>query len=101
MLKNHWRLKNTLLLGFALIYGIAIHGRRINSDREKVLFFFLQISITALEKKSPRGEYILLTLFTNTDYIEGFMSKLSLFETKDKYILTLIQVQDYTIQTFF
>ena len=27
-----------LLLGIALIYGVAINGRRINSDGKKVLF---------------------------------------------------------------
>jgi hypothetical protein len=31
-------LKNILLLGIALIYRVAISGRRINSDGEKLLF---------------------------------------------------------------
>ena len=38
MLKKYRRLENILLLGIALIYEIAIYGRRINSDRKKVLF---------------------------------------------------------------
>ena len=38
ILKKHWRLKNTLLLGIASIYGVAIYGRRIDSKRKKVLF---------------------------------------------------------------
>ena len=64
MLKKHWRLKNILLLGIALIYGVAISGRRINSVRKKVLF--LKNFYYSPEKNSLRGEHILLTLFNNT-----------------------------------
>ena len=55
-LKKHWRLKIILLLGIALIYGVAICGRRLNSDR-KIFFFF---SLTAREKNTLRGEHFLL-----------------------------------------
>ena len=58
MLKKHWRLKNILLLGIALIYGVAIYGRRINSDRKKVLFL-KNFYDSPREKFSKRRTYSL------------------------------------------
>ena len=42
MSKKHGRLKNILLLSIELIYGVAIKGRRINSERKKVFFLILR-----------------------------------------------------------
>ena len=58
MWKKHWRVKNILLLALALIYGVAIYGRRKNSNRKKVLFvnnFF----DSPREKSSKRRTYSL------------------------------------------
>ena len=57
-------MKNILLLSIALIDGVAISGRRINSERKKVLFLIK--SKIVFENNSLREEHILLTLFTNT-----------------------------------
>ena len=56
MLKKHGRLKNILLLSIELIYGVAIKGRRINSERRKVFFKFLD---SPREKFSKRRTYSL------------------------------------------
>ena len=49
---------NILRLGFALISGVAIYGRRINSDRKKVLFL-KNFHDSPREKFSKRRTYSL------------------------------------------
>ena len=58
MLQKHWRLKNILLLGVALIYGVAIYGRRKNCDKKKVLFL-KNFYESPREKFSKRRTYSL------------------------------------------
>ena len=47
-----------LLLGIALIYGVAIYGRKRNSDRKKVLFL-KNVYDSPREKFSKRRTYSL------------------------------------------
>ena len=82
MLKKHQRSKNILLPGITLIYGVAIYGRRINSDQKKVLSL-KNFHESPREKFSKRRTYFLDPFYQH--YYSTLFYYTLLYSTLGKY----------------